>query len=282
MYTSNAVGIALLLTASATISISAFSTTVNSRNTHHVTSSSSTSAWRSQPSSLITLSMSEADEADTTVATDEASTEEEVEKQEDPAVTKLKEQIASLESDLKRKKADLQNFKEMTEKYSNVGYARQVALVENNKRNRKSNMADSKGAARASAIQTFLPVLHQLEVVKARYEGNEFGKTLGALGSEFENALGELGVTQFGVEVGDKVDGSSGRVVMVGEEHSEEFAAGTVISVLRSGLEISGNVVRPAECVGSLGPESVGGEDEGAAAEGEEGAAAEGEEGAME
>ncbi|EED96340.1 hypothetical protein THAPSDRAFT_260862, partial [Thalassiosira pseudonana CCMP1335] len=169
----------------------------------------------------------EADEADTTVATDEASTEEEEEKQEDPAVTKLKEQIASLESDLKRKKADLQNFKEMTEK--------------------KSNMADSKGAARASAIQTFLPVLHQLEVVKARYEGNEFGKTLGALGSEFENALGELGVTQFGVEVGDKVDGSSGRVVMVGEEHSEEFAAGTVISVLRSGLEISGNVVRPAE-----------------------------------
>lgn len=215
------------------------------------------------------MSDEEAAAEDTTATADAAAEEKPEEPPLDPEVVELKESITNLESDLKAKKTQLNNLKEMAEKYSSTGYARQVALVENNKRMRGANMADNKSAARATVLQSFLPVLEELDVVGQRYEGNAFAKTLDAgLRSELDNALGELGVSEYAVESGQAMD--VGRVVAVEEEYSEEFAKGTVIRAVKSGLEISGNVVRPAEVVGSLGSES-------AEAEAEEGAGEEGE-----
>eukprot|EP00581_Thalassiosira_minuscula_P009698 CAMPEP_0183709700 /NCGR_PEP_ID=MMETSP0737-20130205/5689_1 /TAXON_ID=385413 /ORGANISM="Thalassiosira miniscula, Strain CCMP1093" /LENGTH=275 /DNA_ID=CAMNT_0025937865 /DNA_START=28 /DNA_END=855 /DNA_ORIENTATION=- len=267
-----AAGLVLTFIASApTSSVDAFSPISTSHSRHHV--SCTTSSWRSSPI-LFPTKMSEEENAgdDSASATaDQPPAEEEAEEepQLDPEVVALKESITSLESDLKAKKSQLSNLKEMAEKYSSTGYARQVAQVENNKRMRGANLSDNKSAARAGVMQSFLPVLEELDVVGAKYAANDFARTLdGGLRSEFNNALGELGVAEYAVESGAAMD--LGRVVAVEEEYSEEFAKGTVIRALKTGLEISGNVVRPAEVVGSLGSESAAAEEEAA---GEEGAA---------
>lgn len=179
----------------------------------------------------------------------------------DPEIVALKESIASLESDLKAKKSQLSSLKETADTYSSTGYARKVASVENNKRLRGANNSDSRGAARATVMQSFLPVLDELDAVGKKYEEVAFAKTFDAgLRGEFENSLAGLGVAEFAAESGQVVE--VGRMVAVEEEISEEFAKGTVIRALRAGLEISGNVVRPAEVVGSLGAE-VEAEEEG-------------------
>jgi molecular chaperone GrpE (heat shock protein) len=197
--------------------------------------------------------MADTETSEEPTAEPSAEAEQPKEKTEDPEVTALKSTIAQLESDLKQKKSKLQNLQEMADRYSSSGYARQVALVENNKRMRGANMADTKSASRAAVIQTFLPVMEELDGVSKKYEGDSFASSLGALRTEFYNSLAELGVTEYGAEVGEAVDG--GRVVAVQEEHSEDVAKGSVISLLKTGYEIKGNVVRPAECVGSLGSE---------------------------
>lgn len=187
----------------------------------------------------------------------------------DPEIVALKESITSLESDLKAKKSQLSSLKDMVEKYSSTGYARQVALVENNKRLRGASNTDTRGAARAEVMRSFLPVMDALDAAGVKYEGNQFAKTFDAgLRSEFENALSELGVAEFSAESGATIE--LGRMVAVEEEVSTEFKKGTVIRAVKPGLEISGNVVRPAEVVGSLGEEQ-----EEVAAEEEEGGDAE-------
>ena len=215
------------------------------------------------PPPITQLQMSEGEESsadDTTATASEEEGEEEEEpvveeKVLDPEVVALKEQITSLESDLSAKKSNLNNLKEMADKYSSAGYAREVAKGQNNKRLRSANMGNNKMAARASVLQTFLPVLDELDVVGKKYEGNSFASTLDSgLRSELQTSLNDLGVSEFNVEVGDTID--SGRVVAIEEVYSDEAKKGTVISVLKSGLEISGNAVRPAEVVGSLGSES--------------------------
>jgi molecular chaperone GrpE (heat shock protein) len=178
-------------------------------------------------------------------------------KKEDKLVKELKESIASLESSLKAKKSQLSSLKEAEDRFSSAGYARQVALVENNKRMRGANVADNKSASRAAVLQSFTPVLDELEALGQRYEGNGFAKTLNSgLRSELDKALHELGVAEYVVESGQAI-GDTGRVVAVEEEYSEEYAKGTVIRSLKSGLEIKGNVIRPAEVVGSLGREEI-------------------------
>lgn len=182
-------------------------------------------------------------------------------KKEDKLVKELKESIASLESSLKAKKTQLSNLKDMADKYSSAGYARQVALVENNKRMRGADVADNTSANRASVLQSFLPVLDELGNLGQQYANNGFAKTLNSgLRSELDKALNELGVTEYMAESGQAVIGSNNnvarRVVAVEEEYSEEYAKGKVIRPLKSGLEIKGNVIRPAEVVGSLGQES--------------------------
>jgi molecular chaperone GrpE (heat shock protein) len=75
--------------------------------------------------------------------------------EEDPAITELKATIAKLESEVKTKKSSIQALQDAADRYTKAGYARQVALVENNKRMRGANMADNKDAARASVVETF-------------------------------------------------------------------------------------------------------------------------------
>mmetsp|Transcript_17989 Transcript_17989/g.35801 ORF Transcript_17989/g.35801 Transcript_17989/m.35801 type:complete len:279 (+) Transcript_17989:161-997(+) len=221
-----------------------------------------TSTWRAFPATktLAIRHMSEESTEESNVGTEEAadsvSEESEPVAEEnklDPVVVELKENIAKLEADVKRKKGELADLKEMAERYSQTGYARQVALLENNKRRRGENVADNKSAARATVIQSFVPVLDELDAVAARYEGNSFAKSLDALRSGMKSSLGELGVSEFVVGAGDAVDS---RVAAVDEQYSEEFAAGTVISALTSGLEIQGNIVRAAKVVASLGVEN--------------------------
>ena len=253
-----AAGIALSLFAS----VDAFSP-ASTTHRHHVTCSSS--SWYKTSSSPITvmspLQMSDEENTeDTTTAVEDSAEEQPVEEEEepklDPEVVALKEQITSLESDLKAKKTQLNSLKEMADKYSATGYARQVASLENNKRLRGANMADNKSAARASVLQSFLPVLDELDVIGDKYQGNSFASTLDSgLRSELQTSMNELNVQEYNVEVGDTID--VGRVVVVNEEYSEEHPKGTIIAALKSGLEISGNVVRPVEVVGSLGSESA-------------------------
>mmetsp|Transcript_1360 Transcript_1360/g.3228 ORF Transcript_1360/g.3228 Transcript_1360/m.3228 type:complete len:254 (+) Transcript_1360:114-875(+) len=205
-----------------------------------------------------------ADEPDAAIE-DEAQVEEE-EPQLDPEVVELKAQIETLDAELKSKKSSLSNLKDMSEKYSSTGYARQVALVENNKRMRRSNVADNQLGARASVLQSFLPVLDELDALGQKYEGNAFASTLDSgLRSELNTQLGSLGVSEYGVGAGDAMD--IGRVVAVEEQYSEEVAKGSVIQIIRPGLEISGNVVRPAEVIGSLGSEASAEEGDESAAE---------------
>lgn len=206
-------------------------------------------------------------------AADASSSSEEEEPEapaEDPEVTELKSTIATLESTLKSKRSELTSLKDMADRYSASGYARQVAQVENNKRMRGANVADSKSAARASVLQSFLPALEEMEAIGAKYEGSDFARTLqNGLTSEFQSNLSELGVTEYSVESGEDV--VVGRVVAVEEEYSEEIGKGKVITPVKGGLEIQGNVVRPAECVASLGSETAEEEEEEAANAEEEG-----------
>jgi len=246
----SAAGIVLTFIASApSSSVDAFSPATT--NHRHVLTST-TPSWSHSP---IMLRMSEEENAEDSAGTTIEDSAEPEEKKLDPEVIALKESIASLDSDLKAKKIQLSNLKDIADKYSSAGYARQVASVENNKRLRRGNIDDDKSAARAGVLQSFLPVLDEYDVVKQKYEGNAFASTLDALRIEFENSLVEMGVSEYVVESGQSMD--AGRAVAVEEEYSEEYAKGTVIRASKSGLEISGNVIRPAEVVGSLGSESV-------------------------
>ena len=203
---------------------------------------------------------------------------EEEEERKKKEVEELKLSIASLESSLRVKKSQLSGLKEQIDKFSSAGYARQVASVENAKRLRGTNVADGKSAARASVLRSFLPALDELDVLGTKYGGNAFAKTFDAgLRSELESSLADLGVSAYEVSAGESIL-DVGRVVAVEQEHSAEHARGTAIRMVKAGLEISGNVVRPAEVVGSLGREediaaavaaageAVGGDDAGEAA----------------
>lgn len=199
--------------------------------------------------------MSEGENADADSAAAEGDSAEAEAPKLDPEIVALKESITAFESDLKAKRTQLSGLEDMVDKYSAAGFARQVATMENNKRLRGANNSESKDAARALVMRSFLPALDELDAVGRRYAGNDFARTFDAgLRKEFDGALGELGVSEYAVESGATV--IVGRVVAVEEERSEEFAEGTVIRALKSGLEISGNVVRPAEVVGSSGSEA--------------------------
>jgi molecular chaperone GrpE (heat shock protein) len=113
--------------------------------------------------------------------------------------------------------------------------------------------SSSKETAMASVVQNFLPILEDLEYLGERYGQDDFGKSYGALVGILKSGMKELGVEEFSVGIGDKVDVS--RAVVVEEEYSNVFAKGTVIRPISSGMELQGNVMKMAECVASLGKE---------------------------
>ena len=270
-----AVGIAIaLLSSSPSVVIDAFTSPVVSIAVGHRVAS--TSSWRRHdfaPIIIVRLSGGEEtvaagdDSTGTTVEDSEApiitegenstesssSGEEEAARKEE--IDELKSSIASLESSLKAKKFQLSTIKEQIDKYSAAGYARQVASVENAKRIRGAGMADDKSAARATVLTSFLPAFDELDILESKYGTNTFAGTLDSgLRSELESSMKELGVSAYIVEPGQSIL-DVGRIIAVEREYSTDYARGTVIRMVKAGLEISGNGIRPVEVVGSLGRE---------------------------
>ena len=201
---------------------------------------------------------------DSSSSTTDDNEAEEEEPEEDPEITAMKKEINELESLLKQKNRDLNNMERMVEEYTKGGYARKVAEMESFRRRQSMLSTDNKMAARAHVLQSFLPILEKLQENNARYEGDEFAKSYGALCWDFNNALKDLGVVEYTVKEGDVVDVD--RVAAVKEEHSDTFAKGTVIQPVDIGFEIEGNVMKAASAVVSLGPEVA---DDGEEGEGE-------------
>lgn len=212
-------------------------------------------------------SKEEAEEEKEQVVTDESTDEDASttdEKEEAPAVAKedevdpevkaLKDEISKLESDLKQKNRDLSKLQDIAEDYSEGGYARKVAEMEGYRRTRSAASKDSGMVARASVLQSFLPIVDALKSNADVYADDEFAKKYSALGSDFNNALKNLGVAEYSVEEGENIN--TLRTTTVKEEYSDTIAKGCVISSVRDGFELKGNVMRMAEVVVSLGSEA--------------------------
>eukprot|EP00551_Chaetoceros_affinis_P004496 CAMPEP_0203675914 /NCGR_PEP_ID=MMETSP0090-20130426/22629_1 /ASSEMBLY_ACC=CAM_ASM_001088 /TAXON_ID=426623 /ORGANISM="Chaetoceros affinis, Strain CCMP159" /LENGTH=312 /DNA_ID=CAMNT_0050542281 /DNA_START=153 /DNA_END=1091 /DNA_ORIENTATION=+ len=193
-------------------------------------------------------------------AAEEEEEEEEKEPEEDPEITALKNRIAELESTLKQKNRELNTIERNAEEYTKGGYARKVAEMESFRRSKSAASTDVKVAARAVALQSFLPIMDRLKGLTKEYEGNEFAKSYSALGWDFVNAMKDLGVVEYTVKEGDVFD--SRRVVAVEEVYSDTVEKGVVISPVEIGFELEGNVMKLASAVVSLGPEPVVEEEE--------------------
>lgn len=201
----------------------------------------------------------------------EAVTEEveEVVEEVDEELEAIKKTIAELEGKLKNKNRELDSIEKMGEQYTQGGYARKVAEMEQFRKTRSAASADNKVVARAAVLQNFLPVVDELNVLTAKYGEDEFAAKYGALSWDFMGALKDLGVSEYATAEGDFAD--TRRVTAVEEEHSETIPAGCIISPLGNGFEIDGNIMRMAAAVVSLGPEGAQEEEEAAEATAENG-----------
>jgi molecular chaperone GrpE (heat shock protein) len=134
-------------------------------------------------------------------------------------------------------------------------------------------------SATAGLLADFLPVWDKLQELQGKYGEDEFGMKYNPLPAAMRSAFGEMGVLEFTVEVGEKVD--LRRMKVIQAESSDDVKEDMVLRSLAAGLELDGNMVRKAQCVKSLGPKVAKEEAEAAAAE-EEAPAAEDEEAAKE
>lgn len=197
--------------------------------------------------------------------TEEPAEETETEPEEDPEITSLKQEIANLESTLKAKQSTLNYAKDQAETYSKAGYARKVAEMENMRRLRSSANSSSRETAMASIVQSFLPVMDQLNYLRREYGEDDFGSKYNAFAGDMRGAMTQLGVSEFSVEPGEVVDAR--RMQVVEEEYSEEIPKGSVVRALFDGYELQGNVMRMVEVVASLGSQEEAAAAEAAAAE---------------
>ncbi|CAJ1955349.1 unnamed protein product [Cylindrotheca closterium] len=194
------------------------------------------------------LYMSEEPEA----SAEEPAAEEPVEAvPEDPEVTALKQEIANLESDLKAKQSTLSYTQNQVDEYSKGGYARKVAEMETMRRARSSMNSSNKSSATASVLSEFLPLYDKFVSMREQYADTEFGSKYGYL--TIVDAFDKMGVTEYSLETGQDVDAY--RMAAVESEYSTEIAKDKVIRPVAAGLELKGNVIRPAQCVVSAGPE---------------------------
>jgi molecular chaperone GrpE (heat shock protein) len=97
----------------------------------------------------------------------------------------------------------------------------------------------------------FVTVYDRLNDLKEKYAGDEFGTKYSGL--TMKPTFEKMGVEEYTVEVGAKVDDL--RMKVVESEYSSEYAKDTVMRLVTLGMELEGNVMRPAECVASLGTE---------------------------
>lgn len=179
--------------------------------------------------------------------------EEEKVEEEDPEITALKEEISKLEADLKSKRFVLNDVRDRADDYTESGYLRKVAEMDNYRKRSEIRKESNRFSSRAAVVSKVLPILDELEELEAKYdpEVNDYK----ALRSDLENVLRDkLDMTDYEGVVGDEYN--LVRYTCVGEEYSEELAKDLIIRSVKSGLEIKGNVLRPAEVVKSLGNEA--------------------------
>jgi len=196
--------------------------------------------------------------------------EEEEEEKEDPEITAIKEEIAVLEKELKSKRSEATRKQDLADEYTERGYQRKCAEMDNMRRMRSAASTASKASAKANIIKSFLPNLDYLrEIADETYADNEFAKSYKALKNDFENALKGMDLTDFTVDVGSQVDRS--RCTVVEEEVSNEYSdADVILRVNKIGYEVSGQIIRMAEVVVSKGEEVEENEEEVAAEAAEE------------
>mmetsp|Transcript_25282 Transcript_25282/g.41991 ORF Transcript_25282/g.41991 Transcript_25282/m.41991 type:complete len:317 (+) Transcript_25282:226-1176(+) len=175
------------------------------------------------------------------------------EPKEDPAVTAIKEEIANAASDLKGKKATLSRIQDDVDKYTESGYSRRVAQMEDMKRIRMTMQSSNKETAVAGVVQNFLPVMDDLQLLKTELDGDDFGAKYAGMAGNLMGALKELGVEEFSAEIGDVVNAQ--RMTVVDEEVSTDgsVAKGSILRPVSAGMELAGNVMRMAQVVTSLG-----------------------------
>lgn len=187
---------------------------------------------------------------------DDTAEDEEEEKEaekEDPEITALKSEISSLENQLKSSKKKYSYLLEEVEDFSEKGYLRKCADMDNVRRLRDMSFSNDRLAARASAVQNFIPILDELTQLSEENADVEFAKAYSALKWNLESVFEELEVTKVTAAVGDKVN--KGRMAVVGKEYSDSLDEDTVMKEVKPGLEIKGNVMQLVEVVISLGSE---------------------------
>ena len=115
-------------------------------------------------------------------------------------------------------------------------------------------------------MKDFLPIYDKLNSLRETYQENEFGTKYSAL--NLESTFETLGVTDFNVEAGEKVNNF--RMKVLESEINADFAKDTILRQVAPGMELDGNVIRAALCVSSLGAEEEASAEEEAEEGGEE------------
>ena len=128
--------------------------------------------------------------------------------------------------------------------------------------------SSNKETSIANVLRDFMVIKDKLDSLKEQYDQDDFGKQYTALAGSFNGAFTAMGCSEYVATAGDKVNPQ--RVLVVEEEYSTDFDKGTIIRPLNPGLELKGNIIRLAECVGSLGEEGAEAEAAEDAAQGEE------------
>jgi molecular chaperone GrpE (heat shock protein) len=117
----------------------------------------------------------------------------------------------------------------------------------------------NKAASIAAVLTEFLPMRDRLEQLKVEFSDDTFGKQYNAIPTAMTKALHDLGVTEYTMSVGEPIKNiiNESRCIVIDSEYSELVAKDTVLRPLRVGLELQGNIIRPAECIASLGSEQA-------------------------
>jgi molecular chaperone GrpE len=138
--------------------------------------------------------------------------------------------LKSLREKLKKAVEEKQEYLE--------GWQRSRADFANYKREEASIQADKESRAKADLVESLLPALDALELAVKHHDD----PTLKMLEKQFLDSLKRMGVERFGA-VGEDFDPHRHEALaMKGEDH-------VVQSVERSGYQLQGKVIRPAQVI---------------------------------
>jgi molecular chaperone GrpE (heat shock protein) len=113
----------------------------------------------------------------------------------------------------------------------------------------QSMNTSSRSSATAGILAEFLPIYDKMNDLNNKYAEDDFGSKYSGL--SLAPTFAKMGVTEYEVSPGEPLDRI--RMMPKGSEHSSEFQKDTVITALSSGMALEGNVIRPVDCIVSLG-----------------------------